>query len=168
LGWVTLTGGGSVTFQTTIPAVGPNSALGPTPIRINYHGDTVYAASGAYFPMSNPAPSTSASSPPADPAAATQPTGPDPAASSGTPVAEATTGTSVSEATAGTQTPEAAATQPPGPVAGAVQPVRLVASPGAGRYWAGAIAFVTLIGLGGGLFWWRRRRLAGSPPEADA
>jgi len=157
--WTALTGGGSVTFQTTLPALAPNSALGPTPIRVLYHGDTVYSAASADFPMSNPAPSDPANSPQAAPAAGAQPTSPDPAASSGPPVADATPGTG---------TPEAGVTPPPGPISGAVQPVRLVASAGAGRYWAGAIAVVTLVGLGGGLVWWRRRRPAGAPPEADA
>jgi hypothetical protein len=158
--WITLTGGGSVTFQTTLPALAPNSALGPTPIRVLYHGDTVYAAASADFPMSNAGPSDPARSPQAAPAADPQPTGPEPAASSGPPVADATPGTG---------TPEAAATPPPGPISGAVPPVRPVASAGAGRYWAGAIAVavVTLLGLSGGLVWWRRRP-AGSRPEADA
>jgi hypothetical protein len=162
--WITLTGGGSVTFQTTLPALAPNNLLGPTPIRVLYHGDTVYVAASADFPMSNSAPSGLASSPQAAPAAGSQPTSPnaaassDPAASSGPPVADATPGTG---------TPEAAIPPPPGPINGAVQPVLQVTSAGAGRYWAGAIAIVTLVGLSGGLVWWRRRP-AGSPPEADA
>jgi hypothetical protein len=161
---IALSGGGSVTFQT-YPASG---SFAGSSIRVWYSGDPVYAAAGADFSLSTPPISGSAGSPvaghPGSPIAAvagpSQTAAPDPATVPGSPAAMAAPGGQTAE----TRPAAGPSSVRPATSSLVLSPARLVAYGGGVRSLIGVVVLVTLIGLGLGVAWRRRRRNPAAAP----
>jgi len=139
---ISLGAGGSVTFQARAPGIPPSAT-----IQVSYNGDSVYAASQAYFPLTtrpiaNSAPPRAATT---TPPAATPPPTPSPSAT------ESATPLPSSDAT-----PSATATRLAPSLASATGPSK-AGAPGA-VVLVGAIFALMLLGIGSGLAWRLRRR----------
>ena len=141
---IALEAGGRVTFQAVAPTLGPSSV-----ITVWYHGDPVYAASSANFPLATP-----------------------PISSYAAPGA----GSAVSNAASATASPTPAPTPTPAATESPTAAAQAIALPSASHrfdaalassagqrggvvsYVLGALAGVTLLAVGAGLAWRLRRR----------
>jgi hypothetical protein len=142
---------GSLTFQAIAPGLGPSDT-----IRVDYMGDPVYAWSNANFPLTTP---PIPGAPPSDAGPAAQ--GP-PTASTGTPAATE----SASPAATENPTPRALSMALPSPsnrVGAALLSASGQSAPDGrrGLLLVGAIALLTLVGVGAGLTWRQRQRRQG-------
>ncbi len=142
---IALEGGGSVTFQAVAPGLGPSST-----IVVAYYGDPVYAASSADFPLTTPPISAAPTAPTVVANAAAATAAPTPASTPTPAATESPTGA-----------PQAIALPS---ASHRFQPV-LASSTGSSQrggvstpYLLGALATLTLLGLGAGLAWRQRRR----------
>jgi MYXO-CTERM domain-containing protein len=144
---IPLEAGGTVTFQAVAPGLGPSSV-----ITVWYYGDPVYAASSADFPLTTPLIT-------ADAAPSARTTVSNAASAAATPTPITTPGPTAVESPS--SSPQAIAL----PSASHRFDPSLASSTGHSNpggmgvpYLVGALAALTLVGLGAGLAWRQRRR----------